>query len=106
MALRLPPVKVNAAIRVVTPATFARRERIDDGVKNLRALGFEPRFAVHALERGPLFFAGTAEQRIADLHEEAHSSDWNLRHGDGVAGGMLQARGIALRARMRRRIRR
>jgi len=69
MALRLPPVKVNAAIRVVTPATFARRERIDDGVKNLRALGFEPRFAVHALERGPLFFAGTAEQRIADLHE-------------------------------------
>ncbi len=38
------------------------------GVEALRRLGFAPRFAANAQERGPLFFAGTAEQRVADLH--------------------------------------
>jgi muramoyltetrapeptide carboxypeptidase len=52
----------------VAPASFARQDRIDDGVKALRALRFEPKFGEHALRRGPLFFAGTPEERIADLH--------------------------------------
>jgi muramoyltetrapeptide carboxypeptidase len=61
-------VPANAAISVVAPASFARQERIEDGMKALQAAGFMPRFAENALARGPLFFAGTPEQRIADLH--------------------------------------
>lgn len=66
--LSLGPVPTGAGISVVAPASFARQDRIDDGVKALRALGFEPKFGEHALRRGPLFFAGTPEERIADLH--------------------------------------
>jgi muramoyltetrapeptide carboxypeptidase len=64
----LDPVPSSAAISVVAPASFARQDRIDDGAKALQAAGFAPRFAPNALARGPLFFAGIPEQRIADLH--------------------------------------
>jgi muramoyltetrapeptide carboxypeptidase len=65
----LPPaVGAGAAISVVAPASFARQDRIEDGFKALRAAGFDPRFGVNAAARGPLFFAGTPEQRANDLH--------------------------------------
>ncbi|HKF46064.1 MAG TPA: LD-carboxypeptidase [Terracidiphilus sp.] len=66
--IHLNPIPDGAGVSVVAPASFARPDRIDDGAKSLRALGFEPRFAPHALDRGPLFFAGAADNRIADLH--------------------------------------
>jgi muramoyltetrapeptide carboxypeptidase len=66
--MRLAPIPADAGVGVVAPASFARQDRIDDGVKALQAAGFTLRFAENALARGPLFFAGTPEQRIADLH--------------------------------------
>ena len=66
--IKLPPIDHAAAISVVAPASFARNERIEAGTQRLQSLGFTPRFMPHALERGPLFFAGKPEQRIADLH--------------------------------------
>jgi muramoyltetrapeptide carboxypeptidase len=66
--MRLAPLPAGAGIRVVAPASFARQNRIDDGIEGVRAAGFAPQFAENALARGPLFFAGTPEQRIADLH--------------------------------------
>ena len=72
---------------IVAPASFARQERIDGGVKALRALGYEPRFGEHALRRGPLFFAGSPEERIADLHRAFASAEtqmvMSLRGGYG-----------------------
>jgi len=64
----LPAVAQTAGISVVAPASFARQERIDAGADRLRALGFAPGFMPNAQARGPLFFAGTSEQRVADLH--------------------------------------
>jgi muramoyltetrapeptide carboxypeptidase len=61
-------VGAGAAISVIAPASFARQDRIEDGFKALRAAGFDPRFGVNAAARGPLFFAGTPEQRADDLH--------------------------------------
>jgi muramoyltetrapeptide carboxypeptidase len=56
-------------------------------LKRLRALDFAPRLGRHALERGPLFFAGTPEQRLADLHaafaEENTSAVMCMRGGYG-----------------------
>lgn len=66
--LNLAPVVRGAGVSVVAPASFARPERIEGGVERLRTLGFAPRFSEHALARGPLFFAGTLAQRLADLH--------------------------------------
>jgi muramoyltetrapeptide carboxypeptidase len=66
----LKPAFVNqsAVVSVVAPASFARPERVELGIERLRSLGFMPRTADNALARGPLFFAGTPEQRLADLH--------------------------------------
>ena len=66
--MKLPPVPQGAGIIIVAPASFARQERVELGIDALRGLGFSPRLAENAHARGPLFFAGTAEQRVADLH--------------------------------------
>jgi muramoyltetrapeptide carboxypeptidase len=85
--LKVPAVQSGAGIGVIAPASFARPERVDCGLDQLRALGFAPRLGQHALERGPLFFAGTREQRLADLHaafaEETTSAVICLRGGYG-----------------------
>lgn len=74
-------------ISIVAPASFARRERIDGGLKALRALGFAPKLAANALRRGPIYFAGTARQRLADLHaafaDRRSSAVMSLRGGYG-----------------------
>jgi muramoyltetrapeptide carboxypeptidase len=67
--MKLPGVESGAGVSVVAPASFARPERIEGGTARLQALGFAPRFMPNAMARGPLFFAGTPEQRIADLHQ-------------------------------------
>jgi muramoyltetrapeptide carboxypeptidase len=61
-------VPAGAAVNIVAPASFAIPERIDSGLAALRALGFVPSPGKSALERSPLYFAGTTEQRLADLH--------------------------------------
>ncbi len=38
------------------------------GVEHLEALGYRPVISGHALDRGPLYYAGTSEERLADLH--------------------------------------
>ena len=58
----------GAGVSIIAPASFARQERIMAGVERMTALGYMPKFADNALARGPLFFAGTLEARIADLH--------------------------------------
>ena len=53
---------------VVSPASTPRRELVDRGVAALEALGYHARVFSHALDRGPLYYAGTAQERAADLH--------------------------------------
>jgi muramoyltetrapeptide carboxypeptidase len=66
--LNVPAVRFGEVVSIVAPASFARVERLEAGTERLRSLGYAPRFAEHALRRGPLFFAGSPEQRLADLH--------------------------------------
>ena len=53
---------------MVSPASAAKRELVELGVVRLRAFGYEPVVMPHTLLRGPLYYAGTAEERVADLH--------------------------------------
>ncbi len=66
--LKPPPVAPDAAITIVAPASFAQPDRIDRGLAELRSLEYAPQFAPNALLREPLYFAGTPQQRLADLH--------------------------------------
>jgi muramoyltetrapeptide carboxypeptidase len=66
--LKPPAVHSGAGIDVIAPASSAKPDRVQGGLESLRALGFNPALAKNALERGPLYFAGTPQQRLADLH--------------------------------------
>lgn len=66
--LKPSAMQSGAGISVIAPASAAQRKRVERGLEALRALGFLPRLGQHALARGPLFFAGTSKQRLADLH--------------------------------------
>ena len=60
------PTPAHAAI--LSPASTPRPDRVEAGAAALTALGFSATVAPHALTRGPLYFAGTPQQRLADLH--------------------------------------
>jgi muramoyltetrapeptide carboxypeptidase len=55
-------------VAVVSPASAAKSELVEAGCEELRRFGYEPVVMPHALSRGPLYYAGTAEERVADLH--------------------------------------
>lgn len=76
--LKPAAVPQDAKVSIVAPASFARQDRVEDGLKALRALGFEPRMPETVKARGPLFFAGTAEQRLAELHAAFADSETQM----------------------------
>jgi muramoyltetrapeptide carboxypeptidase len=85
--LKPAAVEPGASISVIAPSSAPQPERLERGMAKLRALGFAPRLSQYARERGPLFFAGTAEERLADLHaafaDPATSAVMALRGGYG-----------------------
>jgi muramoyltetrapeptide carboxypeptidase len=88
VALRKPDaLKQGAGVSVIAPASFAQPERVERGVAALGALGYAPALGASAQERGPIYFAGTPEQRLEDLHaafaDEATSAVMSLRGGYG-----------------------
>lgn len=61
-------VPVDAQVAVVSPASTPQPERVEAGLNSLRALGYAPQGAENVLARGPLYFAGTPQMRLRDLH--------------------------------------
>jgi muramoyltetrapeptide carboxypeptidase len=54
-------------LAVVSPASAAKAELVHAGIERLHQLGYKTVLMPHALSRGPLYYAGTAEQRAGDL---------------------------------------
>jgi muramoyltetrapeptide carboxypeptidase len=65
--LKPPALKPGAKLVVVSPASAAKAELVDAGIVRLQALGYRAVLMPHALSRGPIYYAGTAEHRAADL---------------------------------------
>jgi len=61
-------LRPGATLAVVSPASAAKAERVQAGIESLQRLGYRTVVFPHALERGPLYYAGTVEQRVGDLH--------------------------------------
>jgi muramoyltetrapeptide carboxypeptidase len=53
---------------IVSPASTPRAESVAAGIAALYELGYRTRLFGHALARGPLYYAGSAADRVADLH--------------------------------------
>jgi muramoyltetrapeptide carboxypeptidase len=60
-------LRPGATLAVVSPASTPKPELVQAGIDCLRGLGYRTRLFPHALDRGPLYYAGTAEQRAGDL---------------------------------------
>jgi muramoyltetrapeptide carboxypeptidase len=73
--LPIEAISQDAEICVITPASYATAERMQRGLEQLVALGYRPRCTAHAQTRGPLYFAGTQEQRLKDLHAAFNDPD-------------------------------
>jgi len=80
---RAAAVGVKAA--VLSPASTPDSAKVERGMEALRNLGFLPMEAPHMLTRGPLYFAGTTEQRLLDLH--AAFADDTVRVAFATRGG-------------------
>jgi len=63
-----PTLKQGSRIAIVSPASAAKPEPVDQGRTALQAYGYDPIVMPHALDRGPLYYAGTAANRASDFH--------------------------------------
>jgi muramoyltetrapeptide carboxypeptidase len=61
-------LRAGATLAVVSPASTPKPELVQQGIERLQGLGYRTVLAQHALGSGPLYYAGTMEQRLADLH--------------------------------------
>src|SRR5271155_243266 len=66
--LKPPAVEPDARVAVIAPASSSKPERLARGIEALRARGYDAEFGKYAQGRHAPYFAGTAEQRLADLH--------------------------------------
>jgi muramoyltetrapeptide carboxypeptidase len=61
-------LRTGSTLAVLSPASATKPELVQAGIEALRGLGYKTLLMPHALERGPLYYAGTLEQRVGDLH--------------------------------------
>ena len=60
-------LRPGARLAVVSPASTPKPELVNSGMERLRQLGYKPVLFRHALGGGPLYYAGTAQERASDL---------------------------------------
>ena len=63
-----PALRQGSRVAIVSPASAAKPELVELGRARLQAFGYDPVLMPHALDRGPLYYAGAAADRAADLH--------------------------------------
>jgi muramoyltetrapeptide carboxypeptidase len=61
-------LRYGSRVAVVSPASYAKPELVQQGCEHLRVFGYDPVVMPNALARGPLYYAGAKEERVADLH--------------------------------------
>jgi muramoyltetrapeptide carboxypeptidase len=66
--LRPPALQQGDTVGIIAPASGFRKEDLEAGCETLRRLGYQPFYLPSIFER-ELYFAGSLERRIAELHE-------------------------------------
>jgi muramoyltetrapeptide carboxypeptidase len=79
-----PRLRDGSKVAVLSPASAAKPELVEKGIDRLLHYGYKPVLMPHALARSPLYYAGTAEQRLHDLH---------AAFADAAVEGLLCTRG-------------
>lgn len=63
-----PALRHGAKLAVLSPASTPKAELVHRGIDHLHALGYETVLGAHALDGGPLYYAGATRDRLDDLH--------------------------------------
>jgi muramoyltetrapeptide carboxypeptidase len=66
--VRPKALRPGATLAVLSPASTPKPELVAQGVARLQQLGYKTVLGEHALDRGPLYYAGTTQERLRDLH--------------------------------------
>lgn len=74
----------GATIAVLSPASTPKSDLVHRGIAHLHSLGYKTVLGKHALDSGPLYYAGTIEARLNDLH---------AAFSDPAVDGIVCARG-------------
>lgn len=61
-------LRPGATLAVLSPASAAKRDLVLRGMNQLHALGYRTITGAHALSSGPLYYAGSREERLEDFH--------------------------------------
>jgi muramoyltetrapeptide carboxypeptidase len=76
--------KPGATLAVVSPASTPKPDLVRQGMAALESLGYRTVLYPSALQKGPLYYAGTIEERLKDLHNA---------FADPEIGGIVCTRG-------------
>jgi muramoyltetrapeptide carboxypeptidase len=74
----------GATLAILSPASTPKQELVHRGIAHLHSLGYKTVLGAHALDAGPLYYAGTLDARLDDLH---------AAFADSTIDGILCARG-------------
>jgi len=58
----------GATLAVLSPASTPKADLVHRGIAHLHSLGYKTVLGRHALDSGPLYYAGRTEDRLNDLH--------------------------------------
>jgi muramoyltetrapeptide carboxypeptidase len=61
-------LRPGAILAVLSPASTPKPELVERGMAHLKRLGYKTVLSPHALDSGPLYYAGRLEDRLRDLH--------------------------------------
>lgn len=64
-----PKLRRGSRVAIVSPASAAKPELVEAGRRRMEIFGYEAVVMPHALDRGPLYYAGDAADRAGDLHD-------------------------------------
>jgi muramoyltetrapeptide carboxypeptidase len=62
-------LRAGAMLAVLSPASTPKPDLVHRGIAHLHSLGFKTFLGTHTLDSGPLYYAGTIEERVRDLHD-------------------------------------
>jgi muramoyltetrapeptide carboxypeptidase len=68
LAVKPRALRAGSTLAVLSPASTPKPELVQQGVAHLHTLGYKAVPGVHALDSGPLYYAGTLADRLNDLH--------------------------------------
>jgi len=61
-------LRQGSTLAVLSPASTPKAELVERGMAHLQRLGYKTKLGTHALDSGPLYYAGKLEDRLNDLH--------------------------------------